>query len=115
MVVITLGLWFSAANHCRLESIPGLEFLRCASEADSSSNCESDGCETVENGYYKTESSRTIVPAPAIVVALLSLEQPVAPISARQIEFASAPPELPRIWQFSLRTARLPRAPSVAS
>jgi len=116
MVVMTLGLWFAATNHCRLESVPGLEFLHCAGDTDSSKSCNGDGCETVENGFYKTESSRLIVPVPTMVAALSMIPAFALPATpAPQNQFASAPPEIPRTWQFVTRTASPPRAPSFAS
>ena len=118
MVVMTLGLWFLAANHCRLESLPGLEFLECASDTDSTKNCDGDGCETVENGFYKTESSQPAVPLPSLQSAYWAvrlLEETFESAPGSRIESDSAPPELPKIWQFSLRTALPPRAPSIAS
>ena len=118
MVLATLALWFPATNHCRLESIPGLEFLRCASDANNGSDCDGDGCETVEKGFYKIENDRPIVPAPILVVVLslpplLTETSPAGLVSGG--ESTSAPPELPKVWQFSLRTALPPRAPSIAS
>jgi hypothetical protein len=113
-----LALWLPATNHCRLETIPGLEFLCCASDTDSSSDCDGDGCDVVERGFYKSENDRPIVPTPDFVVALsltplLGELLPLAPSCG--VEFTSAPPELPKVWQFFFRTALLPRAPSIAS
>jgi hypothetical protein len=117
LVVMTLGLWFSATNHCRLEVIPGLEILRCASE-DSNGNCDGDGCDIVEKGFSKTESNRLVIRVPPLVsdVSFIALiEQAFEAIPPSRIELTSAPPELPRLWQFSLRAALPPRAPSIAS
>ena len=117
MVLATLALWLPATNHCRLESIPGLEFLRCASDTENGSDCDGDGCDTVEKGFYKIENDRPIVPAPVLVAivspAPLLAESPAPGLVNGQL--TSAPPELLKVWQFSFRTALLPRAPSIAS
>ncbi len=112
-----LGLWLGATNHCRLESIPGLEFLRCASDTEANSNCDGDGCDVVEKGFYKSEESKAVAVAPLFVEAvfLLSTAEQIVPppLIANFSTFAS--PELPGTWQFSLRTALLPRASSLVS
>lgn len=116
--------WSMITSHCGLESIPGLSFLACKSEAATSSHqpsdCgDSDNCDTVESGHYKTQDSHLalgkaplLTKAPILAV-LLNLET-IAPaiISARQ---ELAPPELSPSWQFQFRTALPPRAPSILS
>jgi hypothetical protein len=120
LVLATLGLWFPATNHCRLELIPGLEFLRCASdtaEANCDADCATDGCDVVEKGLYKSENDRPAVPLPRASFALLvpSLAEMLCRVAVSQPQSVFAPPELPKVWQFSYRTALPPRAPSIAS
>src|SRR5438046_1005688 len=65
--VPTLALalfWPLAVMHCKLECVPGLEFLRCASDTPTSSDCQGDGCETVESGAYKTPDNQNVAPEP---------------------------------------------------
>ena len=116
-VLALLALWLGATNHCRLEQIPGLEFLHCASDTEASSNCDGDGCEVVENSLYKVDDAQAVAVVPAFVGAvflLLTVEQtPPPPLLSDFSTVAS--PELPGTWQFSFRTALPPRAPSLAS
>src|SRR6185503_13293670 len=73
--VITLGmlvLWPLAVMHCKLETISGLAFLRCASDTPTGSDCQRDGCETVESATYKTPDNQDIAPEPVFEIAMLS-------------------------------------------
>ena len=118
-------LWLPVTVHCRLESIPGIEFLSCClhaepeqTQAHQDNDCETDGCATVESGLYKQEDS----PSEGLINPLLPLPDCISwandEVSASPITCAtpsSAPPELSVLWQFSLRAASQPRAPSSAS
>jgi hypothetical protein len=115
-----LALWLPVTNHCRLEQIPAFAFLACCEHEDAvpypDKDCETDGCDLVENGLYKTESNQVEIAAPLFVLIDLLLPLPADAadvLSAVQPE--AAPPELSRIWQFSSRAAAPPRAPSFAS
>ncbi len=114
-----LALWPLATSHCSLEQMPGLEFLACADEAAAvphqGNDCETDSCASVESGFYKSEDGHQVVPtAPLVASALLTaiLRKSAQPVAGSRIVFDSAPPELPKVWQFSFRTALPPRAPS---
>jgi hypothetical protein len=104
--------------HCKLETIPGLEFLRCPSDTDASSDCQGDGCETVESALYKVPDHQNITPEPVldtvVLPSLLEREDPPCENPPCWL-VTSAPPELPKVWQFSFRTALPPRAPSIVS
>jgi hypothetical protein len=118
ITLVMLGLWPLAVMHCKLEKIPGLEFLRCASDTPTSSGCQGDGCETVESATYKTPDNQNVAPEPVFESVLLSrlLESEVRPCENHFCWPATAaPPELSKIWQFSFRTALSPRAPSFVS
>ena len=117
-----LGLWLGATNHCKLEEIPGLNFLVCGEHKGSTphqdNNCDTDGCAQVEDGVYKTEESQVTAAAPTVVLAvtlLTALEEQARyrPTGSDFLTFAS--PELPVTWQFSFRAALPPRAPSFLS
>jgi len=110
-----LALWPVAVIHCKLGALSGLEFLRCAAEAEKSSDCKGDGCETVEGATYKVPDQQKVLPQPLLVPALLSA---VAIIPTGEL-FEKAfvlrcppPPELPKTWQFASRAAPPVRAPS---
>ena len=121
VVLAVLALWLAAANHCRLESLPGFQFLACAEQGEAphqDSDCDTDACALVESGLYKAENNRITVDAPAGLVLLFlppPLEQTSNLEAINHLRFNSVPPELQRVWQFSWRTASPPRAPSLRS
>jgi hypothetical protein len=124
-VVAIATLWVAAGAHCRLEALPGFEFLSCCQDsgadkdpAHHQKDCEKDGCAAIEFGFYKQAQ---VQPAP--LKPLLVLIPWLVPLpdncqvgdSACLVPASSPPPDLPRIWQFSQRTALPPRAPSIVS
>lgn len=116
--------WAMITSHCGLENIPGFSFLACESEVASSSHqpsdCgDSDSCDTVESGHYKTEDSQQAAgKAPfltkAFVLVELSNLDAIEPATVSIVQ-ELAPPELSPSWQFHSRTALPPRAPSLLS
>ena len=122
VTLLLVALWPLATSHCNLEQLAGLEFLACADEPAAvaphqDNSCETDSCASVESGFYKTEDGSQLVPTPSLVPsAFLTavLAEAAQPASIRQISHF-APPDLPRVWQFSFRTALPPRAPSFVS
>jgi len=121
LTLLLVALWPLVTSHCNLEQLPGLEFLACADEADAThaeSDCETDTCASVESGFYKTEDGQQVVPTPALTpsafLTALMLEA-ARPAASQSIVLDSAPPELPKVWQFTCRTALPPRSPSLVS
>lgn len=122
LVVLVAVAWLPMTLHCRLETVPGLEFLACEAESRSdsvpSSDCGDTGCCSVEKSQYKTEQHRlTLLPPnfqPSPFAPVLDLANTLSDEASREAP-AIAPPELPRCWQFIFRTASPPRAPSFAS
>lgn len=120
VVLMVLALWAMAAMHCKLESLPGLSFLKTCCFVDSSvpispDHCDSDGCGAVEEGGYRMEEATVSAPRPALILALFSttLIETLQPVLEPVVQTTSfPPPDLPKGWQFSLRTALSPRAPS---
>jgi len=111
-------MWLVATNHCRLEVIPCLSFFACCQQEDGvpapADDCDTDGCATVESGFYKLEDAQALLPpmVPAILpTPRLTVELP----ALTTILFDASPPELPGTWQFSTRSAAPPRAPSIDS
>jgi len=115
-MLVMLALWLPATLHCQLESIPGLEFVRCASDTPDQSDCSGDGCCAVEKSQYKSEQHRHTVPVflPIASAPLLSVAT-IQPDETGLGILTTAPPEFLKTWQFALRTASPPRAPSFAS
>lgn len=122
LFVLMALAWLPATNHCLLERLPGLEFLSCCaadfSASHSGNDCDDDACQTVESGDYKAGTARIAVVVPVLDWVLYQLPSPLTAGSAvhfRHQPQANAPPDLPKRWQFSSRTALLARAPSFAS
>jgi hypothetical protein len=125
-VALLLALaWVPINAHCLLESVPGLEFVRCCADAEAPSPapvgdpCKDDGCCTVESSHYQVPREETA--ASLLLLAILVEVCPVIPEGVTLSEVATGdppafpPPELPSSWQFALRTALPVRAPSLAS
>ena len=112
-------LWLPVSVHCQLETVPGLEFLRCATEGQNSEgNCNDSGCCAVEKSQYKSEQSRPtvisadVLPMPSARILDTANSLP-AEVSIGIL--TAAPPELVQTRHFLSRTALPARAPSIAS
>jgi len=117
-----VALWPLVVSHCDLEQLPGFQFLACGNgDADTphqEKQCDTDSCATVESGLYKTESGYLEVPTPSVALSpflTASLLEAARLDFANNATFDPAPPEIPSAWQFLLRTALPPRAPSFVS
>ena len=115
---LLLALWVPATMHCALETVPGFSFLQWCCDADDSRqtprDCEDGVCGEVESGSYRIEDPLTVASIPAMILAFAAWDRVAEPTPASATHFipsTSAPPELPRFWQFSCRTALPPRAP----
>ena len=122
--LFALALWLGATQHCNLEAAGIL-----ASHTDAVSEggcctgsdvgCASDGCESVENGAYRTASENVAVDAPAFVCCqcLICLSLDFSPVEVVKISGARTDLERPLdwvpTWQFVQRAALSPRAPSL--
>jgi hypothetical protein len=121
VAMLTLVVYGVASMHCVLEGVPGLGFLQTCCFVDSApsapQDCESDGCSPVEGGKYRPEEQTASAPQPRLVLALLSavIEARLPELQSPSFLASESPPELPRVWQFSQRTALPPRPPSPAS
>ena len=89
-------LWVAAGSHCRLEVLPGFEFLSCCQHPESEKTpahhekeCGDDGCAAVELGFYKLAKPQQAPMKPLLAVGRLAGsfagqlpgEQPGAPWS----------------------------------
>ena len=113
-------LWLPASAHCQLESVPGLEFLRCSAETADAHQPDKDcrNCCAVEKAHYRAEYLRLTIPAPGVLLLSLATGIPVAERLPAEVSvglLTAAPPDLSATWQFSSRTALPVRAPSLAS
>lgn len=112
-VFLLLTAWSVAKEHCNLEA---LGWLPEQCESDCGQACgQDDGCETVENGYYKQSASQVHVASPELLLCVFHVAPPaplrgVAPLELQRF---SEPQTLVRTWQFFERAAPPCRAPSV--
>src|SRR6059036_3645002 len=116
--LVFLVLWVPITAHCHLEKVPGLEFLKCASDTPERSDCEGDGCQTVESGLYKISDNSRTAPLPAACVVGCLVPKPaddLQPSRGPLRSLSCAPPDLPQRWQFISRAAPPVRAPSSLS
>ena len=116
--LLCLAIWLPATQHCHLENLPGLGFLRCAGDTDGKSDCAGDSCDTVEKGSYKPSDNQGVAPAPLFLAVIASLHLQADSPHSQNAGFEVAtfpPPDLPKGWQFITRTAAPPRAPSFRS
>jgi len=122
MVSLLALSWVLSISHCRMEAVPGWEFLRCAAEAPMSDKggdpCDDAGCCLLESAQFhaprQQEATQVVIvgvqAGPAIDPGDESV--PVKDTSGRPTE---APPELSGCWRFQIRAALPPRAPSFPS
>jgi hypothetical protein len=120
MAWLLLALWVPATAHCQLES--AFDLFVCCDHEDAvphqDADCQTDACASVESGAYRTETPPPLGLPPAFLLAFAVAEiaaEPLLPPPSGFMATALSPPELPRGWQFSLRTALPVRAPSLAS
>ncbi len=122
VAVLALALWVPATMHCTLETMPGFSFLQWCCGGDDlrqpDNDCNQDSCSAVESGFYKIEENPMVGAGLALLIEFAGWEWVAEPPtnSVRHLAaVSSAPPELPRLWQFSHRTALPPRAPSLVA
>jgi hypothetical protein len=119
MLVLAL-LWAPITWHCQLEAVSLLKFLACCDHEESAAphqddDCDTDACAVVESGDYKTPEPQLFVSPPALA-SLRMMESIFDAADADSQRIAARPvPEAVRPWQFTFRTALLPRAPSFVS
>jgi len=121
IALVLLALWMPVTAHCKLETLSGLDFLACVEHQDSvphqDSDCKEDVCASVESGDYRVEDNPPLNLLPLAIVTPTEIDwladdpRPELIIPAKTY----SPPELPRFWQFSFRTALPPRAPSFSA
>ena len=118
-MLLLLALWLPATCHCQLEVVTGLQFLKCCTHQHTAphqdADCDSDGCAVIESGGYMLEANPSPTGPPLldlVVEALDRLAEENLPTPPPALTAPFAPPELPKIWQFSCRAALPPRAPS---
>ena len=126
LVVLLALAWVPLTSHCRIEALIDVGFLQC--EADAPANhagqehgkpCgDEDNCCAVEFAKYPSSRQQDFLPAflPVFLPSENSASiHPPLPAGGSPGILTPPPPDLPVSWQFSLRAALPPRAPSIAS
>ena len=115
-------IYLPATGHCLLEQAGWLPSGGDCCEASDSTDrsqsvpCASYGCCPSEFAvYFKAASGIQSLPTAEIPVCVIAFALDLLPKQSLAPPPESYPPELPKIWQFSLRTALPPRAPSFVS
>jgi hypothetical protein len=116
---VLAALWVVVSSHCLLEEVAAFSFLSCAAacagESTPASHCDDAACQVLESGQYVT----SVQPKPPVVApGIMVLDLTVAAETRTPPELSAgvltgAPPGLPKTWQFLLRAALPPRAPSL--
>lgn len=115
-VLLFALIWVPMTSHCKLELIPGLEFLACKG-GESKSHCvDGDTCCAFEKSGEKRLSNKMNCPLPPLVLfsTLLFHHESMLP-DKPVVAVLTSPPELLPSWPFVSRAALPVRAPSVAS
>ena len=116
-------LWVPLTAHCRIASVPGLEFLRCDDHEHSRNqdhqSCEDCGCCAQESGNYQSSRWEDLAPdLPPDLIGTIGFGTLDIGLPAEESEgvlVAAPPPPLSTSWAFALRLALPVRAPSAAS
>jgi hypothetical protein len=122
MVSLLALSWVLSISHCRIEAVPGWEFLRCAAAAPMSDKggdpCDDAGCCLLESAQFhaprQQEASQVVIVGVQAGPALDLVDESV-PVKDTLGLPTEAPPELSGSWRFQTRAALPPRAPSFHS
>jgi hypothetical protein len=114
LACLLLALWLPATLHCALQEAGVLRETKTCTD-----HCVLDNCGQLETGLPAKFTS-VALQAPAFVPVLFAWRPGAfAPDLAFVAELPrlriTCPPELARTWQFTVRAAPLPGAPSLAS
>jgi hypothetical protein len=113
-----------AAGYCLIEKTGWVTPVDCCAETEPPQHeekekpCEGYGCCPIEYAVYSSIDAGvvdvTALPSDLLFTAFILLTQPPV-VEAPPFSLERSPPEIPRSWQFSCRTALPPRAPCFVS
>ena len=126
LAILLATLWLPVSSHCLLlEVSSGLESLSCCTHTKAQEaaphhedDCATDACSVIEDAKYKSSFQRVTVPVlDTHVLFELPPQFETAPTcsASNPHQLADSLARLPVAWQFSVRTALPPRAPSFVS
>src|SRR4029434_7891904 len=114
-IMALLVIWIPATSFCLVEKAGFVVSNGCC---DDSGSTDSSPCCKLPSPSYKTDDNYR-------VAAILLLAEFITPVDLQDCDFESSgnrhihadvsPPELCHTWQFCVRAAASPRAPSSAS
>ena len=119
--VIVLALWASCTIHCELEMFAPAKTSSCCQGDEQPggkpTTPQSCVCRAIASGGYIVQKNAPVAaPVPDAILVFTEITQSEDVLREAVVEeLIFAPPELLKSWQFSLRTALPPRAPSVVS
>jgi hypothetical protein len=115
-------LYLPASGYCLFEKTGLVTPVDCCAEGTSHDQeeqapCGGYGCCPIEYAVYLSLDSgfADLVIPPADLAFLSAVLPPELPVEVPIAKLGWRPPDLPKSWQFSFRTALPPRAPSLAS
>ncbi len=120
LTVLLAVAWMPLTAHCQIEKVVEVEVLSCA-PAETGGTCDGSPCDggsccAWESGQFHLPQSQPPAAAPlAAVLALVSTVATTQAAAAVDRVLDPSPSDSRRPWQFSLRAALPPRAPSIAS
>jgi hypothetical protein len=122
MIALLLAmLYLPATGHCALEQAgwfpPAGDCCEQTASATGSqdSSCAEGCCPVESGGYFSPNKERASVLTYAMSAYVMVLALDILPRQSPPVSPESSPPELLKVWQFTYRTALLPRAPSFVS
>jgi hypothetical protein len=122
MVSLLAIAWVLLTSHCRIEAVPGFEFLSCANETLPSSTggdpCDDAGCCSLESAQFHAPRQQEETPLSIFALKPCQASDVVEAPSFSEITLVipiGPPPEASTCWRFHSRTALPPRPPSFVS
>jgi hypothetical protein len=109
-----LAMWIPATSLCLAENAGVIASAGCC---DDSRSTDSSPCCALASAAYKLDDNGhavTVSPGLAYVSSVQIGNSDFASLEDRPIRADVSPPELCHSWQFCIRAAALPRAPSFA-
>lgn len=115
-------LYLPASGYCLFENAGFVTPVDCCAETtshqhDEESSCGGYGCCPIEYAVYSSfDSGISDLPTPpadAVFLVIVLLTE--VPGEIQDVHPERSPPDIPKSWQFSFRTALPPRAPSFIS
>lgn len=117
-ILVLLGAWLAASNHCYLETAGLLPVDDChateQSSASQSDPCEND-CKLVEKSVYKAQDNERFSICAVLLPLILQPVLESEPIRNESVAITAWPPETLHLPQFVASTSLPVRAPSFVS